>query len=325
MKISDNRIVDVAQNNAAAFASAYKVGMQLVGAFNDLRINRNEIIDTRGTAVMAAGIDVQFVTAVTSGEIIDNTLRWADGASVAPDLIFATSSSAAFYVRHRAAHYSTPTRPTRGGSTIVDTSTGTTYYQTTGPTGTTWATTPTSLLGAMSHIPRANYYSTTFGAHSTIVGTTANGVAYATPLLLGAPGTVTRIACEVTSAGSAGALVRLGIYADDGTGAPGALLADGGTIDGTSATFQEVTLGTPLALSAGRYWLAAAFQGAPTTGPTMRAAAGTAVVAAGSTSGAFGSPTAAGWTMTGVTGALPTPWVISTTSGVPILVGVRWQ
>lgn len=83
--------------------------------------------------------------------------------------------------------------------------------------------------------------------------------------------TVDRIAVEVTGAGGAGSVVRLGIYLDDGTGVPGALLLDAGAgIDGTSATGQAITISQ--ALSRGRLWLACVSQVG--TVPTMRALAG---------------------------------------------------
>lgn len=50
-----------------------------------------------------------------------------------------------------------------------------------------------------------------------------------------------RIGAEVTGA-AASSTITLGIYADDGEGSPGALLLDAGTIDGNSATAQEITI-----------------------------------------------------------------------------------
>lgn len=76
------------------------------------------------------------------------------------------------------------------------------------------------------------------------------------------------------------AVIRLGIYADDGTGRPGALLLDAGLsgsassvlsngfVSAASATVQEVTIN--LNLPAGPYWVAQVVQGVTTTQPTMR-------------------------------------------------------
>lgn len=324
LKISDNRIIDVAQNYAGAFAAAYKVGVQLTGVFSDVRISRNEIIDTRNTAVMVAGVDVQFVTTATNCEVVDNVVRWGDTATSNPELIVATSSAAAFYLRHRANKYAALTRPTLAGSTVMDGVSGTLYTQVTTPTGSLWKAGARG-GSALSVLPRSNFYSTTFGAHATV--TAVLNTAYATPLWLAAPGTVTRIACEMTTVQTS-SLVRLGIYADDGNGAPGSLLVDAGTVDGSQSGMQEATLGTPLLLaSPGLYWLAGVVQGVAGT-IVLRSAAGTSIAgstAVGGANGIFGTPTSAGWTMTGVTGALPANWTINTTSGVPILVAVRWQ
>lgn len=65
-----------------------------------------------------------------------------------------------------------------------------------------------------------------------------------------------------------GCRLRLGIFADDGTNRPGTLLVDAGTIDGNSATVQELTIA--LAVAGGRYYLGAAVQGVTTTQPTVR-------------------------------------------------------
>lgn len=87
-------------------------------------------------------------------------------------------------------------------------------------------------------------------------------------------GTTAVLTIAATGSGSGGSLVisgcviRLGIYADNGSGFPGALVIDAGTIDGHSATVQEITISQ--ALSAGTYWFGAVVQGVTTTQPTMR-------------------------------------------------------
>lgn len=78
-----------------------------------------------------------------------------------------------------------------------------------------------------------------------------------------------RIGLKVLTAGQAGSLIRLGVYADTGGGAPGARLADGGTIDGTLAQFSAKAIG----LTTVDYviWLAALFTASPTNAPTVDA------------------------------------------------------
>lgn len=124
--------------------------------------------------------------------------------------------------------------------------------------------------------------------------------------------TADRIGMSVTTGGSAGALVRLGIYAD-ANGRPGALVLDAGTIDGTSATYQELTISA--ALSPGMYWLAAVCQVAFCT---WRVSAGLTFGSKITTNPAnliqFGH---VGFTQSSVTGGLPNPFVPITNDGNP--------
>jgi hypothetical protein len=99
-----------------------------------------------------------------------------------------------------------------------------------------------------------------------------NGTARFVPFVMPRSVTVTRIGSEVTAAGEAGSSLRLGIYADNGNAQPGTLVVDAGAIaSGTAAGVQELTLATPVTLTAGvPYWLGGVVQGAPTTQPTIR-------------------------------------------------------
>lgn len=125
--------------------------------------------------------------------------------------------------------------------------------------------------------------------------------------------TITRFVGEVTTAGSSGSKMRLGIFADTGAGMPGALVLDAGQINGDSATVQEITLGSSLVLTPGWYWVGAAAQSATPTAPTCRVVASSGPVGgAGSgflmnlgTTLPVAGVAAAGLAMTGVTGALP--------------------
>jgi hypothetical protein len=92
----------------------------------------------------------------------------------------------------------------------------------------------------------------------------------AVPIRVARDCTIDQLAVGVTVVGSAGAVIRLGVRADN-NGAPGTLLVDAGTVDGTATGTPTATLGTPLALTAGtRVWLTAVVQGAATTRPTVR-------------------------------------------------------
>lgn len=87
---------------------------------------------------------------------------------------------------------------------------------------------------------------------------TATTVAYganslrAMPFVVPKTITIDRIAMEITVAGSAGSLVRIGIY-DSSNALPLNLILDAGTIAGDSATFQSITINQTLV--AGLYWL----------------------------------------------------------------------
>jgi hypothetical protein len=111
-------------------------------------------------------------------------------------------------------------------------------------------------------------YYFTYPSQTIIATTIANGSLRLTPFLVPRPVTLLRIGAEVTSVGSTGAVVRLGIFADNGSGQPSTLVLDAGTIDGTSATVQEIVISQ--ALAPGLYWVGAVTQGSPSTLPTVR-------------------------------------------------------
>lgn len=102
-------------------------------------------------------------------------------------------------------------------------------------------------------------------------GTPTAGQLALAPFDLSRMAVLTSVVAEVTTAGSAGAVVRLGIYADNGSGLwPDALILDAGTIDASTVGNKEITLAAAKALPPGRYWVGGASQGAPTTAPVLR-------------------------------------------------------
>lgn len=113
-------------------------------------------------------------------------------------------------------------------------------------------------------------------------------------------GIINAIGIAVTT-GAASSTIRLGIYADDGTGYPGALLLDAGTVDSGTTGHKEIVLSTPLSLPAGLYWLAAVAQDGA---PTARAISQSALFAVGATTTA-GTHNGASYLQAGVDGALP--------------------
>lgn len=159
------------------------------------------------------------------------------------------------------------------------------------------------------------YFCNSPGSAGTSI-TQGNSTARATPFAVAKSVSITRLGCEFTVAGEANSVIRLGIYNDDGTGLPGTVALDAGTIStGTGNAGNVATGGTPgvyeitvsTTLPPGMYWAGAAVQGAAATQPTMRIVNNASFVAP--------VPTATipaanainlGYQMAGVSGALTT-------------------
>lgn len=95
-------------------------------------------------------------------------------------------------------------------------------------------------------------YVTTPGSVSTM--TPANNTKYAFPFTVYASTAFSAIGINVSTL-QAGSTVRLGVYADDGTGKPGNLVFDAGTVDSSSTGMKEIAI--TQTLPAGTYWLCA--------------------------------------------------------------------
>ena len=159
------------------------------------------------------------------------------------------------------------------------------------------------------------YYFTPNGITGTSV-VLANGTLRAIPFWVPNAVTISRIGGECTLAGDAASVLRLGIYADDGTGRPGALVIDAGTISGFSATVQEITISQ--ALTPGIYYAAGVVQGVTVTQPTIRINASASLIpvdAHTSMPAANASPMC--FFMAGVTAGLPAFTVAGTTGSQP--------
>jgi hypothetical protein len=89
--------------------------------------------------------------------------------------------------------------------------------------------------------------------------------AYYVPFFLPGRNVITAVGVNVTAAGNAGNVVRLGIYSDTSF-APGALL-DQGTVAGDGIAFCTWTPSSPVAVT-DLFWLAAAPQGSAAPGST---------------------------------------------------------
>lgn len=175
-------------------------------------------------------------------------------------------------------------------------------------------TPPARLLAPPSYVSGQYYYCNSQWS-ATTNASPGNGTVRVTAWLVTAQITVSSLFCEYTAAGNASSVFRIGIWNDDGTGKPGTLLLDAGTIatDGTPAV-TEIS-GLSQVIPPGLYWVGGAVQAAGTTQPTMRITnlsmvpplpLGTSLPAAGLTqmgwgfaqSGAFttaSSPSSVGW------------------------------
>lgn len=143
------------------------------------------------------------------------------------------------------------------------------------------------------------------GGGITNVSLTANQVIFA-PIQVASSRTLTVLGINVAVAGSSGAVIRFGVYRDNG-GKPGTLLLDAGTSGASGVGFAHV--GANLALSTGQYWLAAVAQGGATTQPTVACSAFIPIGMSVTTS----NPTANAFAMNAVAGALPATFVSSGT------------
>lgn len=154
----------------------------------------------------------------------------------------------------------------------------------------------------------------------------ANGVGYFCPIWVPQTTTIDKIAVtSVQVAGSTGAVLRMAIYNDDGTGLPSSLIVDAGTIAATTTGHKMIALGTPVQLAAGMYHLCVFCQGAPTTAPTISSFNGALGAAVGryaawnTGSGAYNI----GSFQTPYTGAAPSTAAPQTTSGFRPSMSVR--
>lgn len=163
---------------------------------------------------------------------------------------------------------------------------------------------------------RTGYYYGTPGVASTVL--LVQGQLSYVPLEVPKGETLDRLGIETTVVGTAGAVIRLGLYADDGDGAPGTRILDGGTVDGTILGGLEATISQ--AVAEGPLWLAAVGQGSPATQPTVRAVTGF-VAGIGTTS--LSQALAARYVETGITGALPATATPGSSGGLGARVLVR--
>ena len=128
-----------------------------------------------------------------------------------------------------------------------------------------------SIAGAASvaSIPLAG----TFGGPVARVAPTAfyeaGNMLVAVSFELDADATIDQLACEVTTAGAAGAEVYVGLYDSLSSGLPGDLVANG-TVTADTTGVKTITLDPTVALTKGRYWVGAVSNKLTTERPQLR-------------------------------------------------------
>jgi hypothetical protein len=81
-----------------------------------------------------------------------------------------------------------------------------------------------------------------YGPIANTTNTANNNTAYFSLVYFATPTVVDAIRCEVTTAGSAGTVVRMGIYAPGSDGAPDALIVDAGTVLADTTGIKSITI-----------------------------------------------------------------------------------
>lgn len=177
---------------------------------------------------------------------------------------------------------------------------------------TSWYSNYTSIIDAVNAAsslataaPPSGFYFYPVGQGISTTNTLTTSTLYLTPWDLPVGVTLTRLGTDVAIIGDTGSKLRLGIYADNGSYYPGALILDAGQLLGDSATVQELTISQ--ALAAGTYWIGAVSQSVTTTAPTIRVTSSYSprLPLGSSATLPAAAGTASSYIQTGVTGALP--------------------
>ena len=159
---------------------------------------------------------------------------------------------------------------------------------------------PTVSTAAKVRWTAGYYYTSNDNARSTFALTLDK--LYLIPLDTPASASFDRIGVEVTTAGAAGALLRLGVYTANSGGLPTTLLSDFGTVDSATTGNKELTVSR--ALSDTTAWLAVACQVATCSVRTLGSAPDRRIPT-NSLANIFGGNALNALTYSSVSGALP--------------------
>jgi hypothetical protein len=161
-------------------------------------------------------------------------------------------------------------------------------------------------LNGSQLFPQILSNTTASGRYTSIVGTNQNktmteNTLQHSPIWFSTSCTVDRISIRVETAGGAGSVIRLGIYAALNNMLPGNLILDAGTVDATTTGNKEITISQ--ALAAGVYYLSAVAQGSATT-PVVAGRSGN-IFPSFNESANMNQNSQGGITQSGISGALP--------------------
>ena len=163
----------------------------------------------------------------------------------------------------------------------------------------------TALSGVFEALAPGHAAGQYYGPNGSVTATRSYGAneLRLTPYRVRSSQTFDRFAIEVTTAGGAGTVFRLGIWNhNSATGRPGTLLLDAGTVAGDSAAGVEKTISQ--LLSPGWYWLGSAAQ-VHSGSPVLRAYAGGDPLIASAVATGTSLPLCS-YVVTGISGAFAT-------------------
>lgn len=155
--------------------------------------------------------------------------------------------------------------------------------------------------GVSSTMLRSSYWHS--GGTTFTTGSITLNQARMYPFYFAQDVTITAVAIEITSPGESGALVRLGVIADNAGVPSNTITADWGTVAGDSAATPQIT-GLSTVLTAGTYYFVTIPQNYVTTGPTFRCLNSVAWPVGGNTPLGGSNNQNTGYSLGGVTGAM---------------------
>jgi len=182
--------------------------------------------------------------------------------------------------------------------------------------------------GGAGYTPvNGNYYFVNSGQAASTSAALGYGTLRVTPFTVPGTTSVSKLFAEYSVAGDAASVIRMGIYADNGSGQPGALLVEGATqpsVGGTPAVVETTASAT---LSPGIvYWIGAVNQGTGTQ-PTIRTVSAGAMPDIVQFAQGASLPAAAqvsiGYSVGGVTGSLPNPFGTPNATAAAPRVGIK--